>query len=618
MSFFQYQKDSSQGVRSKIKYFSLLVVLLFICLGVRIWYLQIINGQYFQELSENNRTRMVSLPGFRGWIKDRNGNAIVNIRPSFNLYITPEDTRDLDQVLNLLSSKIDFKKEKVKANFKKAKRFHNVLIKADIQREEVAFVMENSLRLAGAHIKAVPLRNYVFQDFASQTLGYLGEISKLKLRQSKDPNYKQGDMIGKNGLESIFETELRGTKGYKEVEVDVSGRELQTIRQLPPKSGNHLVLTIDTRLQKTVEKLMAGTPETPINGSVVVLDPQSGEILALASKPSFDPNLFSAGISRDNWRKLIKDPMHPLQNKAIDGQYPPGSTYKIVTAYAGLSEKLITPDTSIHCPGYFKLGKGRYRCWKKEGHGPMNLHKALVQSCDVYFYTLGNRLGIDKLALYAKNLGLGQPTKIRLKGEKPGLIPSTDWKLLARGKPWLLGETISASIGQGYNLVTPLQQANLIAGIANGGTLYRPYLIKKIEDPDGKMVKEFGPSVLHKANLSPKYLEMIRKSLLGVVHEPHGTGWRARLKNVKISGKTGTAQVVSMKKGDEEEEEETPYVFRDHAWFVAFAPFENPKIAIAIIVEHGGHGGAAAAPIAKEIVKSYFKYYPQEETKIAS
>ena len=618
MSFFQYQKDSSQGVRSKIKYFSLLVVLLFICLGVRIWYLQIINGQYFQELSENNRTRMVSLPGFRGWIKDRNGNAIVNIRPSFNLYITPEDTRDLDQVLNLLSSEIDFKKEKVKADFKKAKRFHNVLIKADIQRKEVAFVMENSLRLTGAHIKAVPLRNYVFRDFASQTLGYLGEISKLKLSQSKDPNYKQGDMIGKNGLESIFETELRGTKGYKEVEVDVSGRELQTIRQLPPKSGNHLVLTIDTRLQKTVEKLMTGTPETPINGSVVVLDPQSGEILALASKPSFDPNLFSAGISRDNWRKLIKDPMHPLQNKAIDRQYPPGSTYKIVTAYAGLSEKLITPDTSIHCPGHFRLGKGRYRCWKKEGHGPMNLHKALVQSCDVYFYTLGNRLGIDKLALYAKNLGLGQPTKIRLKGEKPGLIPSTDWKLLARGKPWLLGETISASIGQGYNLVTPLQQANLIAGIANGGTLYRPHLIKKIEDPDGKMVKEFGPSVLHKANLSPKYLEMIRKSLLGVVHEPHGTGWRARLKNVKISGKTGTAQVVSMKKGDEEEEEETPYVFRDHAWFVAFAPFENPKVAIAIIVEHGGHGGAAAAPIAKEIVKSYFKYYPQEETKIAS
>ncbi len=613
MSFFQYQQESSQDVRNKLKYFSLLVILLFLCLGVRIWYLQIINGQYFQELSENNRTRMVSLPGFRGWIKDRNGNAIVNIRPSFNLYVTPEDTQDLDSVLDFLSSKIQLDKKKIKTDFKKARRFHNVLIKADIQRDEVAFVMENNLILAGAHIKAVPLRNYVFKDFASQTLGYLGEISKLKLKNSKDPNYRQGDMIGKNGLENIYENELRGTKGYKEVEVDVSGRELRAVRKLPPKSGNNLVLTIDRRLQKTVEELMTGTPETPINGSVVVLDPRSGEILAMVSKPSFDPNLFSAGISRKNWKKLIKDPMHPLQNKAIDGQYPPGSTYKIVTAYAGLSEKLITPDSLIHCPGHFRLGKGRYRCWKKEGHGPMNLHKALVQSCDVFFYTLGNRLGIDKLALYAKNLGFGQLTKIQLNGEKPGLIPSTDWKLLARGKPWLLGETISASIGQGYNLVTPLQQANMIASIANGGTLYKPFLIKKIEDPDSKMIKEFGPQILHKANLSPKYLNLIKKSLLGVVHEPHGTGWRARLKDVKISGKTGTAQVVAMKKGDEEEEEVTPYVFRDHAWFVAFAPFEKPKIAIAIIVEHGGHGGAAAAPIAKEIVKSYFKYYPQEE-----
>jgi penicillin-binding protein 2 len=552
MSLYQYQQDSSQGVRGKIKYFSLLVIFLFLCLGGRIWYLQIISGQYFEELSENNRTRMVSLPGFRGWIKDRNGNTLVNIRPSFNLYITPEDTQNLDQVLNLISSKIKFDKKKFKTNFKRAKRFHNVLVKADIQRSDVAFVMENNLKLPGAHIKAVPLRNYVFQDFSSQTLGYLGEISKAKLNKVKGSHYKQGDMIGKNGLENIYEEYLRGSKGYKEVEVDVSGRELKIIRKLPPKSGNHLVLTIDSRLQESVEKLMTGTPEKAMNGSIVVLDVKSGEILAMVSKPSFDPNLFSAGISKVNWRKLITDPMHPLQNKSIDGQYPPGSTYKIVTAYAGLKEKLITPETTIHCPGHFKLGKGRYRCWKKRGHGPMNLHKALVQSCDVFFYTLGNRLGIDKLAQYAKNLGLGSLTKINLSGEKPGLIPSSEWKLLTRGKPWLLGETISASIGQGYNLVTPLQQANMIASVANGGTLYKPHLIKKIEDPDGNVIKKFGPEVLHKADLSPKYMNIIKKALLGVVHEPHGTGWRARLKNVKISGKTGTAQVVAMKKGDEE------------------------------------------------------------------
>ncbi len=608
---FRYGTETNDILKKKIRVFAILVIFAFLCLSMRIWYLQILRWQYLTGLSENNRVRMVSLPAYRGMIKDRNGETLVSIRPSFNLYITPEDSGDSDSSLDLLGKKISFERSKIKKDMAREKSFKEILIKSDISRGEVAFVEENNMRLPGIKIKAEPLRNYVYQDLVSHTLGYLGEISKSKLKSLDNPAYSQGDFIGKNGLENVFESTLRGKKGYKEVEVDVSGRELKTLRKLPSESGNNLILTLDTKIQQELERVMVSTADTILNGSVVVMKVQTGEILAITSKPSFNPNEFAAGISPQSWKNLVTDEMHPLQNRSIHGQYPPASIYKIITAYAALEEGVIDPQSTIYCPGHFQLGRGKYRCWKKTGHGAVNLHDALVQSCDVYFYTVGHRLGVDTIARYAKKFGLGKATGLGLSREKSGLIPTTQWKLKNKKEAWLLGETISASIGQGFNLVTPLQQVYMMAAVANGGMMLKPHLVKRIEDPAGKTIKEFFPKIMGRMNANPENLEIIRKALRDVVNGPKGTGRKARLKNIIVSGKTGTAQVVRMKSNEElEKEDEIPYKYRDHAWFVAFAPYEKPEIAVAVLIEHGGHGGATAAPIAKKIFKKYFKLYP--------
>ena len=611
MILFRSGTETSDAIKKKIRVFAILVVVSFLCLWMRIWYLQILKWQYLTGLSENNRVRMVTLPASRGMIKDRNGETLVSIRPAFNLYLTPEDARNLDSSLDKLAQRISLDREKLKKKIAQTKSFKEVLIKGDIPREEVAFVEENNMSLPGIRIRAEPLRNYVFNSLASHTLGYLGEISKASLERLKDPAYRQGDFVGKNGLENIYESLLRGKKGYKEVEVDVSGRELKTLRKLPPESGNNLILTLDVKIQEELEKLMTETAEENMNGSVVVMKVQTGEIIAITSKPSFDPNKFAAGISTRNWRDLVTDEWHPLQNRSIHGQYPPGSTYKIVTAIAGLGEGVIKPDTSIFCPGHFKLGRGRYRCWKKSGHGFMNLHDALVQSCDVYFYTIGHRLGIDTIAKYAKRFGLGRSTRLGLSREKKGLVPTTQWKLLNKKEPWQLGETISASIGQGFNLVTPIQQVIMMAAVANRGILLKPYLVKRIEGPEGQLRQEFFPEIIGQIGVDPDHLEQVRMALRDVVNGARGTGKKSRLKNIIVSGKTGTAQVVRMKSDEElEKGEAIPVKYRDHAWFVAFAPYEKPVLAVAIIVEHGGHGGATAGPIAGKIFKKYFKLYP--------
>ena len=611
MILFRSGTETSDAIKKKIRIFAILVVVSFLCLWMRIWYLQILKWQYLTGLSENNRVRMVTLPASRGMIKDRNGETLVSIRPAFNLYLTPEDARNLDSSLDKLAQRISLDREKLKKKIAQTKSFKEVLIKGDIPREEVAFVEENNMSLPGIRIRAEPLRNYVFNNLASHTLGYLGEISKASLERLKDPAYRQGDFVGKNGLENIYESLLRGKKGYKEVEVDVSGRELKTLRKLPPESGNNLILTLDVKIQEELEKLMTETAEQNMNGSVVVMKVQTGEIIAITSKPSFDPNKFATGISTRNWRDLVTDEWHPLQNRSIHGQYPPGSTYKIVTAIAGLGEGVIKPDTSIFCPGHFKLGRGRYRCWKKSGHGFMNLHDALVQSCDVYFYTIGHRLGIDTIAKYAKRFGLGRSTRLGLSQEKKGLVPTTQWKLLNKKEPWLLGETISASIGQGFNLVTPIQQVIMMAAVANRGILLKPYLVKRIEGPEGQLRQEFFPEIIGQIGVDPDHLEQVRMALRDVVNGARGTGKKSRLKNIIVSGKTGTAQVVRMKSDEElEKGEAIPVKYRDHAWFVAFAPYEKPVLAVAIIVEHGGHGGATAGPIAGKIFKKYFKLYP--------
>ncbi len=617
MSYFRYGSESADEIRKKIKFYLILVVFCFLCLLTRVWYLQILKGGYFIELSENNRVRLKSLPAFRGTIKDRNGETLVGIRPSFNLYITPEDANDLAATFALLKSKVDFDEDRVRQAMKEARAFKAVLIRADIPREQVAFVEENKMRLPGVGIMVEPTRNYVYREMAAHVMGYVGEINRSQLDQMESGAYQQGDLTGKEGLESIYEPVLRGEKGHKEVEVDVSGRELRVLRKRDPLSGDNLVLTLDARIQKTLETMMTGTPEKPVSGSAVLMKVQTGEILAVASKPSFDGNLFATGISQEDWKALIQDKRHPLQNRFISGQYPPGSTFKIVTALAGLEEGIITPETEVYCPGHYRLGRGTYRCWKRAGHGSVNLHDALVQSCDVFFYTIGHQLGIDTLAQYANKLGLGRPTGLGLSGEKPGLIPTQQWKKKKKNEAWLAGETISASIGQGFNLVTPLQQALMTATVANGGILLKPHLVKRIEEASGRVREIFDPEIVGRVNARPENMELIRDALRGVVNEDRGTGRVARMDNIVVSGKTGTAQVVHLRvTEDTEDDEEIPYQFRDHAWFVAFAPYEKPEVAVAVLVEHGGHGGSAAAPLAKKLMEAYFTYYPVKELTV--
>lgn len=594
-----------EHIKKKIGPLLFVIVASFVVLVLRMWHLQILQKATLQTLSENNRIRKVLLSDYRGKILDTNNNVIADIRPSFNLYITPEDTKDIEMIYKILTRRLEIDKNQFYQTIKISPLYKNILIERDLNREDVAFIEEHKIDLPGVFFKVEPLRNYKEGGLAAHLIGYIGEVSKSQLTALKKLDYRQGDFIGQYGLEKIYEKNLRGKNGSKEIEVDASGRELKILQQVFPKQGQSLVLTIDLEIQKIVEKLLENK-----EGAVVVLNPNSGAVLAMASSPSFDPNLFAGRFPKATWAGLVNDKLYPLQNRAIQGQYAPGSVYKIITASAGLGEGIIDEKFTTFCKGYFRLGKGQYRCWKKRGHGKVNLHKALVQSCDVFFYKLGYRIGIDTLSRYAYGFGLGKISGFELPEEKRGLIPSKTWKIKNRNEPWLPGETISVSIGQSYNLVTPLQMANLISAIANGGTIWKPYVLKSIIAKDGTVINKTEPQIIKKIPIKGKHLDIIRRALLGVVAEKRGTGYRARIPKIKVSGKTGTTQVIRMKDDDKSNKEEVPYRFRDHAWFVAFAPFENPLISVSVIIEHGGHGGAVSAPIAREIIKKYFQLYP--------
>ena len=610
----RYNPEFTENIKRRIIPLTIVIIISFLILLLRIWYLQIVKGESMRNLSENNRTRIISLSGYRGKILDRNKKTIVSIGPSFNLYIIPKDIKDMEKVFSLLNTRLGLDKDELEKKIKSSSPYKNILIKGDISREDVAFIMEHRVDLPGVLLKVEPMRNYEYKDLASHIVGYLGEINKKQLKNMGDSGHDLGDFIGQYSLEKRYEDVLRGKKGGRAIEVDASGRKLEVLREVKPKAGHNLILTIDLGIQMIAEKLMEGKV-----GSIVVIDPNNGEILAITSKPSFDPNLFARGISENDWSALINDPQHPLQNRAIQGQYPPGSIYKIVTATAALEEGIINRDTIVECPGFYRLGRGIYRCWKRGGHGSMNVYQALVQSCDVFFYQMGYRLGIDVLARYAIGYGLGRPTGIDIDNEKGGLIPSIEWKAEARGKAWLPGETISASIGQGYNLVTPIQMANTIAAVAAGGTLWRPHILKRIEGINGKLIKKVEPHMIKKIPISYETLSLIRMALLDVVVDKKGTGKKAYIERIDVAGKTGTAQVISLKKRTDEEKKEVPFQFRHHGWFICFAPFDKPQIALAVLVEHGGQGGSSAAPIAKGIIEEYFRLYPlpqDEMTKV--
>jgi penicillin-binding protein 2 len=582
-----------------------LIIIFFIAVIItRLWFLQIHNGSSYSAKADNNRVRMLDVIAPRGNIMDSEGRTIITNRPSFNIVWVKEDSPDPDEIIKKLSLILD---EEIADLLKKVReatdnpRHIPILLKEDIDWKTLVYIENNHYDLPGVRIEVLPRRNYLFEDFGSHMIGYTGEISQEELEESKAEIYQGGDQIGKRGFEKFYEEELRGEKGTLYMEVDAHGFEQRQLKGKEPLPGNDLQLTIDLDLQLEAENALAGKA-----GAVIAMDVNSGRILAFASAPPVHLEDFVGGISTSNWQALLNDIKRPLVHKTIQGQYPPGSTYKVVTALAGLSKGVIDANTVFYCSGSMVFGNRRYGCWKEGGHGPVSLHRALAESCDVYFYQVGLRVGVDALAEYANRMGLGHKTGIDFEYEKSGLIPTANWKKLAKGERWQEGETLSISIGQGFNLVTPLQVCQMTSALANGGTLYKPFLVEKILDPEGQVVKDFAPTVEVELAGMDKYLELIRDGLVGAVNDRHGTGKEARLKGITVAGKTGTAQVVTMEKFKEVSEEDVEYKHRDHAWFTSFAPAENPEIAVTVLVEHGGHGGSAAAPVAKKVLAKYF------------
>jgi len=587
-----------KGLRSRVFWITAGLMIAMSVIVIRLWYLQIVQGEELKILSENNRLRQVSFPDFRGDIFDRNGRELASSRPAFEVLLTREDMDDPTAMLSRLKKLVRFSGKGVEKEFLAAPSFVPFTLARDISRDEAARIEEHRYELPGVSLSIQPIRVYPYGSFASHLLGYPGEISSAELRKSMYAGYRGGDRIGKYGIEKTCEPLLRGKRGEKIIEVDAAGRELNAITKIASKKGMSLNLSIDFATQMAAEKAIEG-----YSGAVVALKPSTGEILAMASAPDFDPNEFAVGIKPSYWRKLLNNRHHPLNNRAIQGLYSPGSTFKIIMAAAALEEGLVTKETKFNCPGSYRLGNKTFRCWKKVGHGPIAMERALEQSCDVYFYNLGLLLGVDKIAKWAGRFGLGKITGIALEHEKSGLIPTRAWKEKTYRERWMKGETLSVAIGQGFDLVTPLQMGLVIAAIANGGYMVQPKLLKLGEgeetNPESSGAQFFG--------LGPATIAVIRQGLLNAVNARHGTGHRAAIPGIQVAGKTGTVQVASSAKDESRAQEEMPEKLRDHAWFVGYAPFKHPEIAVAVLLEHAGHGGSAAAPVARQVMEAYLK-----------
>ncbi len=582
------------------------VILFFIVtLVIRLWFLQILHGPQYLKLSENNRIRLEWISAPRGNILDRNDQPLISNRPYFNVSWTKEDATNPDEIIKKMAKILKVDINEILTRIREAADYPRhvpILLKEDIDWPTIVYIENHQYDLPGIHIEALPSRKYQFNNLASHIVGYLGNINKQELSKFDDGIYQPNDQIGKLGLEKMYENILRGEKGRRYIEVDVRGFEQREIMELEPLPGEDLKLTLDINLQKIAEQGLGVKA-----GAVIVMNVNNGQLLAIASSPPLQLQEFIGGISVKNWKTMLNNPLHPFINKTIQGQYPPGSTYKIVTALAGLTEKVITPATTFNCSGAIKLYGRPYHCWKRAGHGKVNLKKALRESCDVYFYQVGLKVGVDKLAKYATSLGLGHKTGIKLAHEKSGLTPTKEWKKHRHKQSWQEGETMSVAIGQGFNLVTPLQICEMTATLANGGTRYRPQLIAEIIDESGKVKKTFKPIIDGHALGSAKSLAYIRAGLIAAVNEEHGTGRIAKLDKVLIGGKTGTAQVVRLAQYRHIPSDKIPYKYRDHAWFTCFAPADKPEIAITVLIEHGQHGGSGAAPVAKAILEQYFK-----------
>lgn len=594
-------------VQRRFLFFSAAAALVFLLLAFRLWYLQIISHDDYQERSVRNRTRVLPLEAPRGPVYDRNGLLLVDNRPSFRISVMRQDVEDKQALLERLALLLEVDLAVLEKRWQEGRRFpiyRPVPLADDVRRELMERIQEHSVDLPGVLTEVRPVRDYLEKGSAAHLVGYLGEITEEELSSEKFSGYRAGDYVGKIALEKSFEAYLKGEKGQRLLEVDVKGKLLRQLQMEAAQPGNRMYLTLDLKLQRAADEAFGDQ-----SGAAIALDVNNGDILAMVSRPTFDPALFARGIASDEWLTLLKDKRHPLQNKVIAGQYPPGSTFKMVVALSAMREGIASSNRVVDCQGDYLLGGSRFRCWKKAGHGRTNLKKALRESCDVWFYQVGLELGIDKLSAAAKELGLGAPVGYPLPGEKKGVIPTQEWKRARYNKPWYAGETVIASIGQGFVLSTPIQLAVMTAALANGGKVLKPQLIERIEDWQGNLLLQPETEVIRQATYSPAAWKAINSGLVAAVNEPRGTGRVAMLDQVVVAGKTGTSQVVRRKSDEEEELDEggdVPYRFRSHALFVAYAPAEDPQIAVAVVVEHGQHGGSAAGPVAKSIIERYF------------
>ena len=590
---------------------AVLCLLMILALLGRLAWLQVVEYSHFADLSENNRIRLMALPPNRGLIYDRNGVVLAENRPTFHLEITPEQVDDIDKLLEELGKIVELREQDIK-QFKRDLRnnrpFESISLRSRLNDDEVARLAVNRHRFPGMDISARLSRYYPHKHLTAHVVGYVGRINEKELKTIDVGNYRGTSYIGKTGLEKYYEQALHGQTGQQNVEVNAEGRVLKVLDKTPPTPGQDLVLGLDIELQQVAEQQLGD-----LAGAIVAMDVKTGDVLVYLSKPSFDPNLFVHGISVKKYRELQHGVDKPLFNRALYGQYPPGSTYKPFTALAGLETRVMRANEDVLCTGYYQLPNDedhKYRDWKKDGHGHTDVTDAIEQSCDVYFYELSYRLGIDRMHAFLARFGFGEKTGIDLYGERSGLLPSREWKKRVHGKIWYPGETLIAGIGQGYMLTTPLQLAMATTALANRGTLVSPRLVTELRSVDGETL-EAMPVRRRDIKLKQSYnWDIINRAMRKVVHGPLGTaratGWKIKF---KMAGKTGTAQVFSIGQDEEYDAETVKRKLRDHALFIGFAPYKNPRIAVAVIGENGEHG-SAAAPIAAAIMQRYFDKYP--------
>ncbi len=593
--------DDRRRITTRLTILQVSILVVFAALAIGFWYFQIVENVRFEEMAENNHQRKLALRAPRGILFDRNGRVLVENRHSFTVSIVREHTTDLDRTVRLLAAVAGLDERQVRQIVERHRHeptYRPIVVIEDASLAQVAAITARRLdfELPDVVVEEVPTRQYPSEALGAHLFGYVGEASDAQLGDG----VTSGAIIGQHGVEKVYNKLLMGQDGAKRVVVNSTGREIRTLEEIPPVEGRRVQLTIDYDLQKAAED---GFKVAGFWGSALILDPRNGEVLTLVSLPAYDPNAFAAGIDRATWGALTTDRLRPLQNRAIQGRYSPGSTFKIVVATAALEEGIVTPDFRVHCSGSATFFGRPFMCHLKGGHGSVDLRHAIEKSCNVYFYTLGNMLGVDRIYKWAERLGMVGKTGIDLPNEQDSLVPNSEWKRKRTGERWYPGETISVAIGQGQNSVTPASMAVMIATVANGGTRVTPRVIKALDKGDGTWEPVPAPAVAERIAFKPETLAALHDGLWLAVNGA-GTAGRARLPGRDVAGKTGTAQVISIR-GRQAAKGRTDRDLRDHGWFVFFAPKDNPEIAGVIFGEHNEHG-YLGAPVAKHVIETYF------------